>query len=66
MLAGFRKVRLEPGASTEVGFELPVDALAVYGSAGGRRVLHPGRYGLAVGASSRDLRASAAVELGTA
>jgi hypothetical protein len=48
-----------------VGFELPVDALAVYGSAGGRRVLHPGRYGLAVGASSRDLRASAAVELGT-
>ena len=66
VLAGFRKVRLEPGRSTEVGFELPVDALAVYGSAGGRRVLHPGRYGLAVGASSRDLRASAAVELGTA
>jgi beta-glucosidase len=66
VLAGFRKVRLEPGASTEVGFVLPVDALAVYGSAGGRRVLHPGRYGLAVGASSRDLRASAAVELGTA
>uniref|UniRef100_A0AAU3I2N6 Exo-alpha-(1->6)-L-arabinopyranosidase n=1 Tax=Streptomyces sp. NBC_01393 TaxID=2903851 RepID=A0AAU3I2N6_9ACTN len=62
-LAAHRRVRLAPGASTAVTFELPLTALEFWDVAHGRRRLEPGAYELLVGASSEDVRLGATVEL---
>jgi beta-glucosidase len=55
-LKGFAKVRLEPGATSEVELRLNRDDLAAFDEATGEWVVHPGRYEVLVGRSSRDLR----------
>ncbi|MCT9009705.1 glycoside hydrolase family 3 C-terminal domain-containing protein [Streptomyces rhizosphaerihabitans] len=62
-LAAHRRVRLAPGASTAISFELPLRALEFWDVALGRRRLEPGAYELLVGASSEDIRLGATVEL---
>jgi beta-glucosidase len=62
-LAGFRKLRLEPGERAEATFELTSRELAAYDEEDGRWVVRRGRYGLFAGASSRDIRAQAEVEV---
>src|SRR4051794_23836747 len=55
-LKGFEKVRLGPGRHADVTFRLhPANDLSVFDEASHRFVVVPGRYTLAVGASSRDL-----------
>lgn len=62
-LAGFVKVELAPGQEAPVALEVPARAFQVYDPAlPGWRTL-PGEYTLRVGASSRDLRLEATVEL---
>lgn len=62
-LAAHRRIRLAPGTSTEVTFELPLSAVEFWDVAQGRRRLEPGPYELLVGASSEDVRLSATLEL---
>jgi beta-glucosidase len=62
-LRGFARAVLEPGASTRVRIELDARAFAYWDTARGRFVVEGGTFGIRVGASSRDLRAEAAVEL---
>jgi len=61
-LKGFRKIRLEPGASEYVEFMLPVRSLAVLDS-DLRRVVEPGTFRIMVGRSSRDIRLRGHVEV---
>jgi beta-glucosidase len=63
-LKGFAKVRLDPGATAEVTLRLDPDDLAAYDEASGEWVVHPGRYELLVGRSSRDIRGRAGFEVG--
>ena len=56
-LKGFAKVQLEPGATSEVELRLDRDDLAAFDEAAGEWVVHPGRYEVLVGGSSRDLTA---------
>jgi beta-glucosidase len=62
-LKGFAKVRLDPGATADVTLRLDPGDLAAYDEATGAWVVHPGRYELLVGPSSRDLRGSAGFEV---
>jgi beta-glucosidase len=61
-LKGFRKVRLLPGETVPVVLELRDDDLRTYDKGGGWS-LAPGRYDIHVGASSRDLRLKAGIDL---
>ena len=54
-LKGFRKVRLAPGASAKVSFELGPRELALL-DARMREVVEPGDFEVLIGRSSRDLR----------
>jgi len=54
-LKGFRKVRLEPGASTRVVFEIGPKELALLDSAM-KETVEPGEFQVFVGRSSRDIR----------
>jgi beta-glucosidase len=54
-LKGFRKVFLEPGATTTVSFELGPRELALLDEAH-REVVEPGEFQIYVGGSSRDIR----------
>jgi beta-glucosidase len=63
-LKGFAKVRLDPGATADVTLRPAPGDLAAYDEATGTWVVHPGRYELLVGRSSRDIRGSAAFEVG--
>ncbi|MBY8853238.1 fibronectin type III-like domain-contianing protein, partial [Saccharothrix sp. MB29] len=54
-LQSFRRVHLEPGETATV--ELPVGHLWHWDVTTGRRVVETGRYELAVGSSSREIRA---------
>ena len=64
-LKGFAKVRLDPGATAEVTIRLdPDDLAAACDEASGEWVVHPGRYELLVGRSSRDIRGRAGFEVG--
>ena len=63
-LKGFAKVRLDPGASTEVSLRLDRDELAAFDEASGEWVVHQGRYEVLVGRSSRDIRGRAGFEVG--
>ncbi|MGW2558552.1 glycoside hydrolase family 3 C-terminal domain-containing protein [Streptomyces sp. NPDC001514] len=55
-LAAYRRVHLTPGASAELGFELPVAGLGFWDVAHGRWWVEPGPYELLAGASSADVR----------
>ena len=54
-LKGFRKVRLAPGETVRVSFELGPRAFAQWDAAADRWVVAPGEYRIAVGSSSADL-----------
>ena len=62
-LKGFAKVHLAPGATQEVSLELDPDELAAFDEASGEWIVHPGRYEVLVGRSSRDIRGRAEVEV---
>lgn len=65
MLVGFARVSLEPGQARRVTFGVHPSRLAFYDPQM-RFVTEPGAFTFSVGASSADIRAEAAVELGGA
>ncbi|WP_456284393.1 fibronectin type III-like domain-contianing protein [Microbacterium sp. JZ70] len=62
-LAAFDAVELEPGESATIDVDLRREDLSFWDTAAGRWVLEPGADVVHVGASRRDLRLSASVEL---
>lgn len=62
-LRGFEKVRLAPGESADVVFELTRRDLSVWDVGAQGWVLQDGRYGLFVGSSSRDIRWEGSYEI---
>jgi beta-glucosidase len=62
-LLAHRRLTLAPGATAEVAFEVPLDALAFWDVAHGRWRVEPGPYELLAGASSEDVRLSTTVVL---
>ncbi len=63
-LVGFAKVVLDPGARATVRIPLGADAFRYWDNATHSWRTDPGRYEVLVGASSRDIRASAVVSWG--
>src|SRR6218665_3371853 len=61
-LKAFRRVALEPGHSARVTFRVPVDMLGFTGMTG-QRIVEPGLFDLALGASSADIRLRAQVQV---
>jgi beta-glucosidase len=55
-LKAFQKVKLEPGASQNLTFELDEDAFSYYDDKQNKWVLEPGTFTILVGSSSRDIR----------
>ncbi|MYV44902.1 glycoside hydrolase family 3 C-terminal domain-containing protein [Streptomyces sp. SID2888] len=55
-LLAHRRVRLAPGASAELTFDVPLRAFEFWDVAHGRARIEPGRYELLAGASSEDIR----------
>lgn len=64
-LKGFRRVSLQPGESQEIGFTLHRDAFSFWNPATKNWMLEPGDFEIQIGASSRDIRASKALSIGT-
>jgi beta-glucosidase len=62
-LKGFTAIHLAPGESTEVFLALEDRDLAYWDDAGGGWRIEPGRFEILVGASSRDIRLRASLEL---
>jgi beta-glucosidase len=62
-LRAFAQVMLEPGQSSPVTLNLGQRAFAFWHDSAGRWVVEGGRFGVRVGASSRDIRLQATVEL---
>ncbi|HYI19801.1 MAG TPA: glycoside hydrolase family 3 C-terminal domain-containing protein [Solirubrobacteraceae bacterium] len=62
-LRAFAKVQLEPGASEEVALRLDRRAFAFWDPGHHDWVVEPGRFELRAGASARDIRGVAAVEI---
>ncbi len=62
-LKGFEKVFLSPGESKEITVRLNRLSFACFDSASGHWRTDPGEYGIAVGASSRDLRIKQVLKL---
>jgi beta-glucosidase len=62
-LAGHRRVRLAPGSSAGLSFELPPSVFEFWDVAHGRWRLEPGTYEILAGASSEDVRLRARVGL---
>jgi len=62
-LKAFRKVRLAPGESQRIGLPLTERAFAFWDQQRHAWTVEPGTFGISVGASSRDLRLSADIEL---
>ena len=60
-LKAFAKVTLEPGAEREVTFTLTARDLSYWSALHRRWVLEGGEFGIYIGASSRDIRLSAAI-----
>ena len=60
-LKAFAKISLEPGAEREVTFTLTARDLSYWSAIHRRWVLEPGEFRIGVGASSRDIRLSAAI-----
>ncbi|MFI7276627.1 beta-glucosidase [Streptomyces sp. NPDC049879] len=66
VLAGFASVTAEPGATVTATIRVPSRVYQVWDVAAGAWTTPAGAYRLHVGRSSRDLRLTAAVEIGTA
>lgn len=62
-LVGFRRITLDPGASTTVTFTVTMDQLAYLDVAGTTYILEPGPIDVLVGASSEDIRAMATLDV---
>ncbi len=62
-LKGFAEATIEPGASARVTMTIPREELAFWSVRDHRWVVEGGEYTVAVGASSRDLRLTATVEV---
>ncbi len=62
-LKGFTAVHLAPGESIDVSFALQDRDLAYWDEAGTGWRIEPGRFEILVGASSRDIRLRASLEL---
>jgi beta-glucosidase len=62
-LKGFAKVELQPGQETRVSIELDSRAFAYYNTDLKQWHVESGAYEILIGASSRDIRLSAAVEM---
>jgi beta-glucosidase len=62
-LAGFTKVYLNPGQSRQVSIPVDPQAMAFWSTRDHRWVVEGGSYVIAVGASSRDLRLQASIEI---
>src|ERR671918_908913 len=62
-LKGFLKVSLEPGEERRVRFELDQRSFAFYDANPGGWRVEPGEFEVLIGASSRDIRLSGAVEV---
>ena len=62
-LRGFQKLDLAPGETARATFRLGARDLSFWSTAHGAWHLEPGSFDLAVGASSRDLRLSASVDV---
>jgi beta-glucosidase len=62
-LRGFSKVDLAPGATETVTFRLSARDLSYWSSTASAWLLEPGEFTLAIGRSSRDLRAEATIEI---
>ncbi|WP_328535707.1 glycoside hydrolase family 3 C-terminal domain-containing protein [Streptomyces sp. NBC_00344] len=62
-LVAHRRVRLAPGASERLAFEFPVSLLGHWDVAHGHWTVEPGTYELMAGASSADIRSTAALTL---
>lgn len=60
-LQGFERVELAAGEEREVTFRIPLAALGRHDAGHGRWTVDPGRYTLAAGASSTDLRSTAEI-----
>jgi len=60
-LVAHRRVHLAPGAAEKLAFEVPVEELGHWSVAHGRWVVEPGAYEVLAGASSADIRLTAAV-----
>lgn len=64
-LRGFQKVYLQPGETREVQFTLTARDLSWYSEALHDWYAHPGRYEVRIGHSSRDIRATLALDYHT-
>ncbi len=62
-LKAFEKVFLKPGQSRKVRFDIPVNALAYFDEYRREWVVDPGDFELRVGASSRDIRGRAEINV---
>lgn len=62
-LKAFRKVKVSPGADTEVKIEISVSDLSYFDEKLMKWVVSPGSYKLIAGSSSKDLRASALISV---
>jgi len=62
-LKAFAKSRLQPGESQRVELHIPRDALAIYDRGAGKWVVEGAAMHIRVGASSRDIRLAAKVEI---
>ena len=62
-LKGYRKVRLDPGQTTEVAFDLDAAAFSFYDPQRKAWVAEPGRFEILIGSSSRDIRARGDLQL---
>ncbi len=61
-LKGFQKVRLDPGQTSKVKFELKTEDLAFYNEKDHQWVIEEGKFVIHVGSSSRDIRLQAEFE----
>lgn len=62
-LKGFQKIQLQPGESKKVTLTLPADAFQYFDEKANKFVLHPGKFQLLVGSSSKDIRLSTSIVL---
>lgn len=62
-LKGFAKVRLEPGQTENVTFEIGRDALSFFDDKTHAWVVEPGRFEAIIGASSADIRSKVSFEI---
>jgi beta-glucosidase len=62
-LKGFAKVDLAPGETQPVTFRLTARDLSYWSTTASAWVLEPGQFTLAIGRSSRDLRATATIDI---